>query len=108
MLLRRSARSGAVPVWKLRKWLPGVLAAALGLGGAAGWAAAQTRPAKPMPVTRHAGHGRARARENSRSAARAPEKTVSVNFKSANWDDVLDWFSKESGLTPILTVKPTG
>ena len=41
-------------------------------------------------------------------AAAAPEKTVTVNFTSANWDEVLEWFSKESGLTPILTVKPTG
>ena len=42
MLLRRSARSGALPVWKLRKWLPAVLAAALGVGVTADWARAQS------------------------------------------------------------------
>jgi type II secretion system protein D len=36
------------------------------------------------------------------------ERTITVNFKNAHWDDVLEWFAKESGLTPILTVRPTG
>ena len=110
MLKRLSARSGAVPVWKLRRWLPGVLAAAIGLGGLAGWASAQS-DTKPMPVPGRPGTvvpvpGTTATAPQTPQAP--PEKTVSVYFKSANWDDVLDWFSKESGLTPILTVKPTG
>jgi type II secretion system protein D len=36
------------------------------------------------------------------------ERKITVNFKNAHWDDVLEWFAKESGLTPILTVRPTG
>src|SRR5262249_19238315 len=35
-------------------------------------------------------------------------KTFAMRFKDASWDDVLDWYSKESGLTMITTVKPTG
>ena len=34
--------------------------------------------------------------------------TYTVNFDKMHWDDVLDWYAKESGLTLITTVKPTG
>jgi RNA polymerase sigma factor (sigma-70 family) len=37
-----------------------------------------------------------------------PTKKFTFNMKDAKWDDVLEWYAKESGLTPILTVKPTG
>ena len=40
--------------------------------------------------------------------APAPEKTHTLYFAKANWPEVLDWFAKESGLTPILTIQPTG
>jgi type II secretory pathway component GspD/PulD (secretin) len=40
--------------------------------------------------------------------APSSERKITVNFKNAHWDDVLEWFAKESGLTPILTVRPTG
>jgi hypothetical protein len=44
-----------------------------------------------------------RADENPTEA-----KAHTFRFKDANWDEVLDWYAKASGLTPICTVKPTG
>jgi type II secretory pathway component GspD/PulD (secretin) len=39
----------------------------------------------------------------------APEpKKVTFKMKDVPWDEVLDWYSNESGLTPIYNVKPTG
>ena len=35
-------------------------------------------------------------------------KTYTFRMKNVPWSDVLDWYSKESGLTMITTVKPTG
>ncbi len=40
--------------------------------------------------------------------APAGQKTFLVYFDKANWDEVLDWYSKETGLTLITAVKPTG
>ena len=96
MLLRRGARLGMLPMWKLRKWLPGVLAAGLGIG-VAGWADVQA-PAPPSPMKK----------SGTDAPAPAPEKTHTLYFAKANWPEVLDWFAKESGLTPILTIQPTG
>ncbi len=114
MLQRHGARVGASPVRKQRKWLPGMFALAVGLTGITSWAGAQTpgQP-KPMPLPGSPGAVLPVTPMGSTSPSATdkpavPEKTVTVNFKSANWDDVLEWFSKESGLTPILTVKPTG
>ena len=102
MLLRRDARSGVLPVWKIGSCGNGCPAcsprpsALLALAGSAqAPAATDVRPA-------------CRSRPGRHAQAPAPEKTHTLYFSSANWDDVLSWFSKESGLTPILTVKPTG
>jgi RNA polymerase sigma factor (sigma-70 family) len=35
-------------------------------------------------------------------------KKYTFGFRNTPWAEVLDWYAKESGLTPILTVKPTG
>jgi RNA polymerase sigma factor (sigma-70 family) len=35
-------------------------------------------------------------------------KTYAFRMKNVPWADVLDWYAKESGLTMITTVKPTG
>ncbi|MBP3959466.1 hypothetical protein J8F10_29835 [Gemmata sp. G18] len=102
---RRGSRLRAVPFWKLlklRKWLPGVLAAAAGLTGPIDRALAQpaTMPVPGMPG--------AVAPVAPATPAAAPAKMVSINFEKAGWDEVLDWYSKETGLTLITTVKPTG
>jgi general secretion pathway protein D len=102
MLLRFSTRSGAISSWRFEKLLPGVLATIAGLAGAAGWATAQ-QPTTPMPMPTKPG---AVAPITVPSAP--PEKLVTVNFKDTKWTEVLDWFATESGLLPILTVKPTG
>ncbi len=103
-------RPRAVPFWKLfklRKWLPGVLAAAAGLTGPADVALAQpvTPPPAVMPVPGMPG---AVAPVAPAVPAAAAEKTVTINFEKAGWDEVLDWYAKETGLTLITTVKPTG
>ena len=112
MRLCLGTRSGARPNWRLQKWLPGVLAAVAGLAGLAGWASAQqpaTMPTPGMPgaVVPIPG-SRPAAPSAPTTPAAAPEKTVTVNFKNAPWEVVLDWFATESGLTPIYTVHPTG
>jgi len=83
----------------------------------AGWAAAQTPAAPPMPtpiqpgaVVPVTGPGSGPGSGGAATGGTTPpaEKTVTVNFKLADWGDVLEWFSKESGLTPIYSVRPTG
>jgi RNA polymerase sigma factor (sigma-70 family) len=39
---------------------------------------------------------------------KAEPKTYTVAFRDKPWAEVLEWYSKETGLTPVLTVKPTG
>lgn len=111
MRSRLVTRAGAVfGPWR-RQPVATVWLAVVGLAGVAGWVAAQQPPAPPMPppvppgaVVPPAG--------SAGSAPTSPtppgEKTVTVNFKLADWGDVLEWFSKESGLTPIYSVRPTG
>ncbi len=101
MLLRFGARSGALSSRRLRIHCTSVLAAIAALVGVAGWAAAQqpqppmmNPPVPPGPI--------------KTAPQPPPEKLITVNFKDAKWDDVLDWFAAESGLLKILTVKPTG
>ena len=114
MFLRHGARLGAIPVRKFQKWLPGMVALAVGIACLTNLAVAQT-PSQPKPMINPGLPGAVvpvtppgTDTPPKAKAPAVPEKTVTVNFKSANWDDVLEWFSKESGLTPILTVKPTG
>lgn len=109
---RRGARPGASSIaklFKLRRWLPGALAVAAGLLGPVDVALAQpatppvTMPTPAMPGTV------APVTPNGTAAPAAPgEKTFSINFKRAPWGDVLEWYAKESGLTMITAVKPTG
>ena len=41
-------------------------------------------------------------------APRPVPKKFTIHFKDAKWDDVFDWYAKETGLVLITTVKPTG
>ena len=41
-------------------------------------------------------------------APRVVPKKYTIQFQRATWDEVLDWYAKESGLTLITTVKLTG
>ncbi len=41
-------------------------------------------------------------------APRLVSKKYTIHFKDAKWDDVLDWYAKETGLVLITPVKPTG
>jgi hypothetical protein len=40
--------------------------------------------------------------------AKPAEKTYSFHMKDAKWDDVLDWYAKESGRKADIRVKPKG
>ncbi|MFM8271671.1 MAG: secretin N-terminal domain-containing protein, partial [Gemmata sp.] len=105
---RHGSRPRAVPFWKLlklRKWLPGVLAAAAGLTGPVDMALAQPTNPATMPAPAVPG---AVAPVNPTAPAAGAPKTVSIHFEKAGWDEVLDWYAKETGLTLITTVKPTG
>src|SRR3954467_4407516 len=108
----RGARPGAVPFWKLfrlRRWLPGVLAAAAGLTGPVDRALAQpTTPLPMMPAPGTPGAVAPVAPVAPAVPAAAPEKMVSIHFEKAKWEDVLDWYAKETGLTMVTAVKPTG
>jgi type II secretory pathway component GspD/PulD (secretin) len=126
MRLRLGFRTGAVPVWKLRRWLPAVLAAAAGLGGPATLALAQPPAAHPLTVDwQHVAAQPAgptvpapapaavradapKKADEPKKAEAPPEKTLAVNFDNAPWQDVLDWYGKETGLILVTTDKPTG
>ena len=127
MALRYRARVGSVPVWKLRRWLPAVLAAAAGIGGPVTWVYAQPPappphapiaewqralfqpPPAPQPTPVVAGKVDAPPKPDAPVKADAPaEKTISVNFENTSWQDVLDWYGKETGLILVTTVKPAG
>lgn len=93
---------------KLRKWLPGALAVAAGLTGPVDVVLAQpaAQPDPKMPAPGMPG-GVVPIAPVAPPAA-AGDRTISFNFDKMQWDEVLDWYSKESGLTLITTVKPTG
>ena len=42
------------------------------------------------------------------SKVKSAEKTFAFEFRNAPWDDVLEWFTKQSGLRRIGTNRPTG
>src|SRR5262249_26742660 len=54
------------------------------------------------------GSGVAQGLQSQRNAQGSTEKKVRIEFRDARWADVLDWFSKASGLPFIGTQKPTG
>ena len=102
---RPDTRTALVPVWRLRRWWPAALAAAAGIGGPVTWVLAQ----QPVPLV--AGEPIAfqdAKKDGGKKAEAPPEKTVTVNFESAGWDTVLDWYAKETGLTFVSAAKPTG
>ena len=101
MSLRRSTRSGTVPLWKLRRWLPTVLATAMGIGGPVTWVLAQPTAPPPSPASQPKSDIPAKPPENG-------EKTVTVNFDGTPWENILDWYAKETGLIQGTSVKPTG
>ncbi|MBY0457284.1 MAG: hypothetical protein K2V38_08110, partial [Gemmataceae bacterium] len=106
---RHGPRPRALAFWKLarlRKWLPGVLAVAAGLTGPIDLAPAQQPPAMPTPAT----PGAVVPVQPGSTGMGAPavEKLLTLDFEKAPWADVLDWYSKQTGLTLITTVQPTG
>ncbi|OWK45672.1 secretin N-terminal domain-containing protein [Fimbriiglobus ruber] len=97
MAIPRARRAFRVPQWRLRQWLPAVLVA--GLGGTAlalqPQAAPVTQPAPAQPMA-------------PVPPAADVQKKFSYKFEKASWDSVFAWFSRQSGLNLIATVKPTG
>jgi type II secretory pathway component GspD/PulD (secretin) len=118
MSLRYGTRPGSVPVWRLRRWLPAALAAAVGAVAAPGALRADPPPAPWKPaVTIPIAAGQPevapapKAGQPAKPAANPadkPEKQITVQFVNAGWAEVLTWFAKESGLTQLTTVVPTG
>lgn len=117
----RPGTSVSVPMWKLRRWLPTALAAALGFGGPVTWVLAQPAPADwqhvaflppAAPVLAVKAEDKKPAEpkkvEEPKKDPLAAERTIGVNFDGAQWQEVLDWYQKESGLILNTTVKPTG
>ena len=95
---------------KFRKWLPGALAVAAGLTGPVDVVLAQpaAQPDPKMPAPGMPGGVVPIAPIAPVAPPAAGDRTISFNFDKMQWDEVLDWYSKESGLTLITTVKPTG
>src|SRR5947209_1633077 len=120
MSLRHGTGSGSVPVWKRRRLPPAALAAAVGLAVAPGWGRADPPPAAGLPpvtIPVAAGQpeapapnkvGQPPAAKAADKPAEKPEKQITVQFVNAGWAEVLTWFAKESGLTQLTTVVPTG
>jgi type II secretory pathway component GspD/PulD (secretin) len=90
--------------------VPGALAVAAGLTGPVDLALAQpaTMPDPKMPAPGMPGAVVPIAPVAPVAPPATGDRTISFNFEKMGWDDVLDWYSKESGLTLITTVKPTG
>jgi general secretion pathway protein D len=91
MLQGTIQRHFAIPLWRIKRWLPAVLAASFGTS-----AIAQDKPLPPPAAVQPA------------APAAAPEKTVTFSFDGKPWSEVLDWFKQESGLAIITTFVPTG
>ncbi|MDB5307519.1 MAG: hypothetical protein JWO38_1721, partial [Gemmataceae bacterium] len=104
MSLRYGVWTGSAPVWKLRRWLPAILAAAAGIGGPAAWVLGQQPAAGVVAAPGPSGQ----KADDPKKAEAPPEKTVSPNFDGAGWEAVLDWYAKETGLILVTSVKPTG
>ena len=63
------------------------------------------KPAAPPPMSAPRAPGTAQPV----TPAKAPQpRTFAVYFKDAKWDEVFDWYAKETGLTLITVVKPKG
>ncbi|MFO0938708.1 MAG: hypothetical protein U0798_19570 [Gemmataceae bacterium] len=90
MKVRIVRRRLSLPLWRIKRWLPAVLAASMG-----SVAFAQDKPAAVVPAA-------------TQPAAPKPVKTVTFSFDGKPWSEVLDWFKQESGLALITTFTPTG
>jgi type II secretory pathway component GspD/PulD (secretin) len=99
--------------------LPGALAVAAGLTGPVDRAAAQpsrpllaaqpdTQPKMPAPGAPGVPVPVVPPKGSDAVPPKAGTKKVTVAFDRTPWADVLEWYSKETGLTMITTVKPTG
>ncbi|MBX9624255.1 MAG: hypothetical protein K2X82_10645, partial [Gemmataceae bacterium] len=97
---RHGGRARPVPVWKLRRWLPAVLAGAAGLGGVA---AAQP-PADPPKAERP----KADDKKPADAAKPDDEKRYGISWDKKPWEDVFDWYGKETGLILVTSVRPSG
>jgi RNA polymerase sigma factor (sigma-70 family) len=92
---------------KLKTWAAGLLMATATAGGTGYFAYTgygQGPGGGPGPGSDPAG---AKAAE-SQPPATQPEKTFTADFKARPWQEVLDWFARESGLTQASSQKPTG
>jgi type II secretory pathway component GspD/PulD (secretin) len=94
--------------WKLRRWLPTALAVGLGLGGPATWVLAQPAIAPAPGAKADDKKTEPKKLEDPKKDPLAAERTISVSFDGAQWQEVLDWYAKESGLILNTSVKPTG
>ena len=90
------------PIWqRFRQWLPVVLAASIGSSAIAQEIPKAIDPPKavvpgtPMPTA-------------TPQKEEKPEKLYTVSFEDTQWSKVFEWLQKETGLTFITTVKPTG
>src|SRR5439155_9805666 len=64
----------------------------------------------PLPVAATGAQApKADPKADPKAEAKADEKpTINPQFDNAPWNEVLDWYAKESGLSLITTHKPTG
>jgi type II secretory pathway component GspD/PulD (secretin) len=109
-----SLRSRAHTSWKLRRWLPTGLAIALGIGGPVTWVLAQPPAAVVQPGAakgddKKPAEPKAEPKKNEPAKDdKKDERLIAVSFDGAQWQEVLDWYAKESGLILVTTVRPTG
>jgi len=106
-----SPKPTRVPTWRLRKWLPAVLAVGIAAPAFAQAPPIPSPPAAATPVTPLPATQPPVVTTAAVPIAKPvepPEKTVSFVFEDKPWNQVMDWFHKESGLAYIGTVKPTG
>src|SRR5689334_17071952 len=103
------SRASLLRNWKLRRWLPTTLAVGLGLAGPVTWVLAE-QPAAPAPSTKPDDKKATDPKkvEDPKKDPLAAERTISVSWDGAQWQEVLDWYAKESGLILNTSVKPTG
>ncbi|CAN5232711.1 hypothetical protein BH11PLA2_BH11PLA2_25870 [soil metagenome] len=111
-MIYRSSIVTTIPAWRLRQWLPKLLAASFGIVSLSSSAFAQvpatpavtpivpvqTQPV-PMNLVPMATTPPLTATPMpEKHAPEVPEKTVSFVFDEKPWKSVFDWFAKESGL----------
>src|SRR5262245_50950912 len=96
MSLRRGTRPEPIRVWKLRQWLPAVLAAAAGVGVTPTDAPAQQSPPaalRPVAAGGQAPKSDAKVDPKAEAKAEEPEKLFNPQFENAPWGEVLDEYA---------------